>query len=567
MQEQLEPSNRPPVRVALLLDSTTVTAWVERMLARIDDFPGASIVLLIVQHKRPAAATSNGQGRLAKQLLRKVETLDAPAHESAFEPRSIEDRYAQVPRIQLGEGPLTGSQAEHIREHALDVLLCLDPGAAHHDLASLARCGAWSLLSSDGRFHAGGPAGFWEVLKGQATTRGRLVMQAGPGADDVVLAETRTATHPSSVAKNRETLAWGSLSLVPRELERLNRLGSTAFLAQLEHAPAPTPLAEQDADPLDALGSPKLTACFFGLLRKRLQRSIRYRLYEEQWHLRYHFNDAPAEAFREFSHLMPPRDRYWADPMPLFHEGCWHIFFEDFPYATEQGHISVISFDESLTPQPSRQALAQPYHLSYPFVFHWDERLWMMPETASNGTVELYECVSFPDQWTLRRRILKDRYIVDATLERHGDRWYLFASEVENPGASSWTEAFVYVNEGDLLDGCWTAHPDNPIRSDVRCARPAGPLYRSGKGLFRPAQDCSKRYGGAMTVHEITELGPQSYAETIDHRIQPDWEPDLHGVHTYSHRPGLTVIDVMQEVPRSSAWARLPNWVHRRLTR
>jgi len=46
----------------------------------------------------------------------------------------------------------------------------------------------------------------------------------------------------------------------------------------------------------------------------------------------------------------------------------------------------------------------------------------------------------------------------------------------------------------DLL-GSWCPHPGNPVKPDIRSARPAGTPFVHDGALYRPAQDCSRTYG------------------------------------------------------------------------
>jgi len=574
MKPQPEASPLPPLRVGFLSDGLIVDAWVERMLARIDDAEYAEIALLVLSGNPRSDAEPPGVPRspLRHRMLKHLNDPGVIGERSAFEPQSIQDRYAHVPRIRLESrkssvDPCTEAEMTRLRSHGLDVLLCMNLRLMPDGISAIARYGVWSLIGGDGRDTLGGSVGIREVLEGTPTSGAALIrLVSGTGRAEE-LDRTRTATHPTSISHNRETLSWTALSLVPRALKRLHRDGEKTLSIQRGESATTLNAADPKTESLESMSLPGLTTRLLGLWTRRMRRSLRHRLYEEQWHLRYAFENSPSLGFARFASLRSPGDRFWADPMPVYHDGRWHIFFEDYRPAVGRGRISMISFDENLAPQPAREALVRPYHLSYPHVFHWDDRLWMIPETASNRTVELYECLGFPDQWELRRQVLRDHYIVDSTLVRHGTTWYLFTNEVENPGASSWTETFLYLNQGDLLDGDWTPHPDNPIRSDATCARPAGPLFHKDGKLFRPAQDCSRRYGGAMVIHEITEMSPERYAEHTVARIQADWEPGLQGTHTFSHRPGLTVIDVLREVPRSKIWKRMPDWVHRALTR
>jgi hypothetical protein len=95
----------------------------------------------------------------------------------------------------------------------------------------------------------------------------------------------------------------------------------------------------------------------------------------------------------------------------------------------------------------------------------------------------------------------------------------------------------------DRLDGRWHYHPANPVSSDARRARPAGSLfYRDGR-LFRPAQDCSVRYGYAIVLNEVLKLSKTEYQERAAETIQPSWRPGLLGTHTINANERYEVID------------------------
>ena len=117
--------------------------------------------------------------------------------------------------------------------------------------------------------------------------------------------------------------------------------------------------------------------------------------------------------------------------------------------------------------------LERPYHLSYPFVFEHDGNTYMLPETAANGTIELYECEEFPHRWVLKKTMMEGVYAVDSTLHFHEGRWWLFTNIRDNEGASSDDELFLFFADSPLAEN-WTPHPLNPIVSDASCARPAG---------------------------------------------------------------------------------------------
>ena len=88
--------------------------------------------------------------------------------------------------------------------------------------------------------------------------------------------------------------------------------------------------------------------------------------------------------------------------------------------------------------------------------------------------------------------------------------------------------------------------------SDVRHARPAGRLFRVGDVWYRPAQDCSRRYGWGITMRRIVRLDPSDFVEETVSALTPDWHRSLLGTHTVNAVNGLTLIDM--ELRRRKAW-------------
>jgi hypothetical protein len=262
-----------------------------------------------------------------------------------------------------------------------------------------------------------------------------------------------------------------------------------------------------------------------------------------QWQIGYYFAGESTDTAQRpdrLHRLVPPRDRDWADPFVIQRGGRRFIFFEEMPYQTGKGHISAIEILPNGEAGAARMVLDRPYHLSYPFVFEWNGELYMLPETAQNRTIELYRCEEFPTRWTLQKVLLEDISAFDATLWCQNGRWWLFVNVAE-AGASPSEELHLYWSESPL--GPWSPHPANPVVSDARHARSAGPLFMRDGVLYRPSQDCSSAYGNAVSVNRIEVLDLHSYREVPVSRIHAGWYPDMLGLHTFSAAGAMRVID------------------------
>ena len=56
-------------------------------------------------------------------------------------------------------------------------------------------------------------------------------------------------------------------------------------------------------------------------------------------------DDKISTSFLKFREMIPPKDRFWADPFVIFKDQKHHIFFEEFLNSKNKGHLSVISID------------------------------------------------------------------------------------------------------------------------------------------------------------------------------------------------------------------------------
>jgi hypothetical protein len=204
------------------------------------------------------------------------------------------------------------------------------------------------------------------------------------------------------------------------------------------------------------------------------------------------------------------------------------------------GRIAVIEIDGDGKAGPPRVVLERDYHLSYPFLLEFNDELFMVPESADAEKVEAFRCVSFPDQWESHAVLLEGVRAYDPTLLEHEGRWWMFVT-IQHNGNTTDDELHLYYASEPF--GQWVAHPANPICLDVRCARPAGALFRQNGQLFRPAQDCSVRYGYALSIQRVIRMDTKEYEEETVQRILPDWAGDAQGTHTVNQAGGITVYD------------------------
>ena len=525
-----------PITIGVLLDRNIQERWILDCVTQALAVSGARLTAL--------AIASAKQGPSSPVRLHRVfDKLDAQLrcrNERHLSPVDMVAELALPPfRVDIirraDRWCLDDAATASLQRCDVHVWLCFTASPPSRLPHCISRLGAWGIEIGEGIPATNIWAGAMEVGTGSPVTMVSIVDYAADG--DGLLYRSFGATAGNSPRRNRLLAVRKAANLFPRLLERLTRSPDTLRCAAPATLPVPARYPALPAPTLPALARLSWrVASNWAIHRLPAKRPL------EQWQIAYRFSDQdePGCRFAQLRYLVPPRDRFWADPFAVEYRGRYFIFFEELPYRTGKGRLMAMEVFEHAEPGEAQVILERPYHLSYPFVFDWEGALYMVPETMENRTVELYRCEAFPHRWRLHEVLLRDVDAVDATLCRQGNRWWMFVN-IADPGVNNTDELHLYWSATPF--GPWTAHPRNPVISDVRCARPAGPLFSRGRNLYRPSQDCSRGYGHSVLINRVQVLSEDAYKETTVERIAPDWRSDILRVHTVGGDKRLRVMD------------------------
>jgi hypothetical protein len=230
---------------------------------------------------------------------------------------------------------------------------------------------------------------------------------------------------------------------------------------------------------------------------------------------------------------------YSADPFGIEQDGVLHVLFEFFDQRSGRGvisHVAVMADGSSSDPE---YALDPGVHTSYPYLLTHEDEIYMVPETAEAGEVALYRATDFPRGWRRVSTLIRDVPLSDPTVFEHEGHWWLFGTRRDrgvNHHLFAWHAASLF--------GPWTPHRQNPIKTDVRSARPGGTPFVMDDVLHRPAQDCTQRYGRRLVINRVEELSPSEFRETPTIGLNPGQRsPYPDGLHTISAAGDATLID------------------------
>ncbi len=536
------------LRVGLLVEGGSVAAWAYRMVEIIKqgDYAEISLVVqldVVPRESSPASGTAVHKMLAAMErfLVGKAGQLpDALAGMDVKELTAGIEVVAVGPRRHQGSDLIEGNDLAHIRARDIDVFIHLGSQRPPGEILRSARHGVWSCRLGSDKVSVSKVAGYREVMESQPITESRVEILTGDSSNGKVIFRSFSSTDDMSLEDNRNSVQWKTLHFIPRKLKELYEGGADTFFARANEEG----LRQQSDEgrPPKTFTNSKWGVLLWRKLWRKLDRKWTDMRYFRQWFLLYDFQRTLSTDFRRFKKLVPPKDRFWADPFIVARDNRYFVFMEEFVFTRRRGHISLIIIDRDGSHEPPVRVLETSYHLSYPFMFEFDDDLYLIPESFENRTVELYRCTAFPFQWEFQRNLMEDCRMVDTTLLQWQGKWWMFAGRIETVGASPSDELFLYFSDSPI-SGKWTPHRRNPVVSDVRTARPAGRIFVRDGRLYRPAQNCVGHYGYGFNICEITKLTETEYEERIVSRVEPKWERNIVSTHTINHEDGLTVID------------------------
>ncbi|WP_066067716.1 glucosamine inositolphosphorylceramide transferase family protein [Neobacillus soli] len=215
-----------------------------------------------------------------------------------------------------------------------------------------------------------------------------------------------------------------------------------------------------------------------------------------------------------------------ADPFIIAHDSRYYMFFEVLDKSTNKGVIGLASSGNGEEWKYERIVLQEKYHLSYPYVFKYNNQFYMIPESCEANGVLLYKSKGFPYKWEKTCELIKGKY-VDSSIFHYNNKWWMFTSK----------SGKLHLFFSDKLEGNWTEHPKSPLISDnYSITRPGGRVIVEGGNIFRYTQDGTPIYGSAVIVFKITKLSELEYEEEKINLIlsgskrKIDWRKD--GMHT-----------------------------------
>ena len=539
------------LKIGLMIDSTNVPYWVYSMIEKITQSNYAKIELVIINGNQIPknsfySKMKNNRDYFLYKIYTKLENKMYKPESDVFGICDLTNellntkKITVIPKQTKYSDWIESEDIHEILKNDLDVIVRLGFRILKGDILKAAKCGVWSFHHGDNDVNRGGPAGFWEVFQNNPVTGSVLQIINDELDDGKILAKSYSTTDPILVKRNCNNYYNKTLSFLPRKLKELHELGKDQFLEKVEEQNKNIKFYSNRLYTKPTNTEFLKMSCYnFG---KFLKRNLKNSYSFEQWGLLFDIKNEISKSMWRYKKILPPKDRFWADPHIISMDKNYFIFIEEYVYSKSKGHIALIKMDKEGNYDYLGKVLEKDYHLSYPFVFQFENNFYMIPETESNNNIELYKCTDFPKKWEYHGEIMNNVNAVDTTIFNYNDKWWMFTGMKENLGSSNSDELFLFHSDNPLSND-WESHSSNPIISDVRQARPAGKIFSFKDDIYRPSQNSSKFYGYGISVNQINNITKNEYQETIVTSILPNWDNNISRVHTFAYDDGLSMID------------------------
>ena len=545
-------NNNKKLRVGIMINNFQLETWAYTMVEAVARADYASLELVIINKNRTDTTSYldklvSGRKELLYIAYTRLENRIIQNRPDAFALKDIQKFLENVPEIEIQpkmdkySDYVDEEDVKKIREFNLDVILWCGFRTLKGTILTAARYGVWSYHYDDNTVIRGLPPGFWETFE-RMGERGVLLQILTEDLDNgIVLYRSSFGCNYHLVKRNNNTCYLRSSLFVPRTLKKLYSQGEESFFNTIHKENEKYNFYNYP------LYTPPPNGRFLKMLIQHVGRMgvqrVRYQFFQNQWILLYDLSDTISTSFWRFKKIIPPKDRFWADPHVFFRDDTYYIFIEEYLFKGKKGHISLIEMQPTGEYSDTVKVLEEPFHLSYPNIFENNGTLYMIPETQQAHSINLYECTGFPTEWKHKKTLIDSVDAVDSTILLYNNTWWLFTNIAEPEGTTDdFNELFLFYSD-DLLNGDWHSHPLNPVISDVKRARSAGKILKQTDTLYRPSQCGKYGYGYGIKLNEIVTLTENDYLEKEIAFIEPNWDKKLKGVHTFCHENRVTMID------------------------
>lgn len=282
------------------------------------------------------------------------------------------------------------------------------------------------------------------------------------------------------------------------------------------------------------------------LLSSLMQKVVTQRLMKKKhrWGVAFSRSDWKNLVMWRSSKIPNPPNHSLATPFVVRENERDFCFVENYDFDTKKACISVYELVGKKAVFAG-DALTEPFNTSFPYLFRFDGKLYMCPETSEINEIRLYECVEFPLRWKFSKVLIRDVQAVGTMILQKDGLWWMFTNIDPCGIEENCSELFIFYSDNPV-DGQWIPHPGNPFLSDSTRARNGGLIIQKND-YFRVGQKQGfDAHGNGFSINRIDVINGQHYSESKVCSIAPNFFPNIKGTHHLHSIDGLIVFDYLE---------------------
>ena len=419
----------------------------------------------------------------------------------------------------------------------LDVLIRCGSGILHGRILRTCKYGIISFHHGDNKKYRGGPAGFWEVLNKNPST-GFVIQRLTTELDggDILF---RGAFPTQSFFTLNQAMLYTKSNIYMKFI--LENIASKKSLQILDHGTPYDGVLYREPNIYKTL------LYFVYLLRLLILKFInRITKRKSIWNVSYIYSEWTKSVLWKGKVIPNPKKHYLADPFVVSRSEGSYLFVEDFDLIKNKGAIRLYKVNNDEV-EDLGIIIEEAFHMSFPFIFEYDEEMYMCPETSESEEIRLYKCIDFPKKWIFHSIAIKNINAVDTMIFNKDGYWWLFTNVDTSKVQEFCSELLIFYSHNPL-NGNWIPHKKNPVIVNSGIARNGGILV-DDKHHYRVAQRQGfLKYGESISVRKIDILSEDKYSESEFCTLNTNFDKSAIGIHHMHSHKDITVYDFCNRV-------------------
>ena len=446
------------------------------------------------------------------------------------------DAWDKIKKIKFdSSGDQAKQNISELKEYDLDLLIAFELNKPSQILSQASRLGLLSFYHDEQNQKFKYPICFEEVLKKQNKTSFNILHVAPQTQKVMRILKGSFVTHSFFLTNQRNLFLRRNFYMqkILKDIYQGKNLNGKSLKLESQINKIATPRIMDQFRYIIHVSS---------IIKNRILNRIINK--KDNWNVGINFSSWKDFDFINSIVFKNPDGHYLADPFILKEGAETYCFVEDYDWSKGKGSIAAYQISSG-KPINLGIVLEESFHLSFPYIFKYESKIYMLPESSDNMDIRIYESVEFPTKWKLKTIIKENVSAADSMIFSRNGMWWLFSNINPIGGRDYCSELSIFYTDNPI-DGEWMPHEKNPVIFDPSSARNGGmvldndSLYRVGQ-----TQTFGMYGGGGVSINQIVELTPSSYKEQSVLKLYPKFQQGIKGAHHLHSDGGITAFDFL----------------------